>query len=140
MGTASVGVGVAVFVWKDSKFLIGKRIGNHGENTWSIPGGHLEFNESWEEAAKREVKEETGLDISTINLVAVTNDIFESAGKHYITIWVEADWVHGEPRITEPDKYIAQEWCDFQTLPEPLFEPCWQNLQKERPDIFSPKS
>ena len=137
MKEQTVRVGVACFVWKNGKFLIGKRIGKHGENTWSIPGGHLEVGESWEEAAKREVMEESGMEITNVRLMAVTNDIF-TTGKHYISIWVEADWLANEPQITEPDIWINQEWRDFSSLPEPLFEPCWQNLRKERPDLFKP--
>jgi 8-oxo-dGTP diphosphatase len=133
----SVGVGVGVFVWKDGKFLMGERRGSHGTGTWSVPGGHLEFGESWAETARREVKEETALEIANVRLLTVTNDIFENDNKHYVTIWIEADWAAGEPIITEPDKYIGQKWCDFSSLPAPLFEPCWQNLKQIRPDLFS---
>jgi 8-oxo-dGTP diphosphatase len=130
-------VGVACFVWKDDKFLMGKRFGAHGEGTWSIPGGHLEFGESWEDAARREVLEETGMEITNLRFVAVTNDIFNFEQKHYITIWLAADWLANEPVITEPDKYVDQQWCDFGSLPSPLFEPCWQNLRLQRPDLFN---
>jgi 8-oxo-dGTP diphosphatase len=128
-------VGVACFVWKDGKFLIGKRIGKHGKNTWSVPGGHLELGESWEEAARREVMEESGMEITNVRFLVVTNDIFES-GKHYISIWLEADWLANDPSITEPDIWIEQKWLDFRCLPSPLFEPCWQNLRLTRPDLF----
>ncbi len=128
-------VGIACFVWRDNQFLIGKRIGKHGLDTWSVPGGHLEHGESWEECAKREVMEESGMVITNIRLLAVTNDVFDS-GKHYISIWLEADWEANEPSITEPDIWIDQQWTDFSALPQPLFEPCWQNLRKARPDLF----
>jgi len=96
-------VGVGVFVWKDGKFIMGQRLGAHGAETWSIPGGHLEFGESWEQCAKREVLEETGLTITNIRFLAATNDLFPDEGKHYVTIWVEGDWKGGEPTILEPD-------------------------------------
>lgn len=65
MGMAEkVGVGVGVFVVRDDKtFLMGKRQNAHGHDSWSVPGGWLEFGETWEDAAKREVLEETGLKI-----------------------------------------------------------------------------
>lgn len=130
-------VGVGVFVWKDGKFIMGQRLGAHGAETWSIPGGHLEFGESWEECAKREVLEETGLNIDNVRFLAATNDIFSSEGKHYVTIWVESDWVSGEPTIVEPDKLVKLEWRSFDNLPQPLFLP-WQQLRQAKPDLFQP--
>lgn len=132
----TVRVGVAVFVWRDGTFLIGQRKGSHGLDTWSIPGGHLEMGESWEACAARETLEETGMRITNLHFLAATNDIFES-GKHYVTVWLSADWLSGEPQITEPDKYISQRWVDFRHLPEPLFSPCWENLRVARPDLFA---
>ena len=129
-------VGVGCFVWRDGKFLMGKRLGAHGEGTWTVPGGHLEFGESWEDCAKREVLEETGMKITNLRLLAVTNDVFEAEQKHYVTILLEADWLANEPTITEPDKYVEQNWRDFGSLPSPLFEPIWQNLRRSRPDLF----
>ncbi len=136
MSTAHPRVGVGVFVWKDDKFLMGKRRGSHGHDTWSLPGGHLEFGESWEEGAKREVLEETGLIINNVRFLAATNDIFPADNKHYVTVWVYSDWESGQPKLMEPDKYVDQEWRTFQTLPSPLFEPCWKNLRKAKPELF----
>lgn len=116
---------------------MGKRRGSHGHDTWSIPGGHLEFNESVEECAKREALEETGVNVDNVKALAVTEDRFPEHDKHYVTIWVYTDWISGEPTITEPDKWVDQEWRDFQSLPDPLFEPCWQNLRKVKPEIFT---
>ncbi len=130
-------VGIGVFVWKGDKFLMGKRRGSHGHDTWSIPGGHLEFGESWEDCAKREVLEETGLSVDDVKFLAATNDLFTDDNKHYVTIWVECNWVSGEPKITEPDKWVDQRWQTFQTLPSPLFEPCWQNLKEAKPELFA---
>ncbi len=131
-----IGVGIACFVWRDGKFLMGQRRSEHGIGTWSVPGGHLELHESWEACAAREVMEETGMQITNARLLAVTNDIFSESGKHYVSIWLEADWVSGEPTITEPDKFVNQDWYTFASLPTPLFEPCWQNLRLVAPQLF----
>lgn len=106
-------VGVGVFVFKDGKFLMGQRRGAHGAGSWSVPGGHLAFNESPEETAIREVREETGLEIGNVSFAAVTNDVFADEGKHYVTLWMKSDWVGGEPTITEPDKFVEQAWVDL---------------------------
>jgi len=130
-------VGVAVFIYKDGKFLMVQRQGSHGTGSWSIPGGHLEMNESWEECARRETLEEVGLEITNVRFFVATNDIFKAEGKHYVTIWMTADWQSGEPRNNEPEKMLAMQWSDFTHMPQPLFEPCWQNLRNLRPELFA---
>ena len=131
-----VRVGVACFVWREGKFLILKRIGAHGSGTWSVPGGHLEYGESWEKTAAREVQEETGMRIEQVSFLAATNDNLPAEGKHYATIWMTAEWAGNEPSITEPEKCAEQLWCDFTTLPAPLFEPFWSNLRQVKPELF----
>lgn len=120
-------VGIGVFVFRGGKFLMQQRQGSHGEGTWSVPGGHLEFGESPEETAARETLEETGCRIANVAFGAVTNDVFADESKHYVTLWMTSDWESGEPTITEPEKCAAQTWADFDNLPEPLFLP-WQQL------------
>jgi 8-oxo-dGTP diphosphatase len=129
--------GLGVFIWKDGKFLMFRRQNAHGHDTWSIPGGHLEYGESWEEGAKREALEETGLTIDNVRPVAFTNDIFVDHGKHSVTIWVFSDWVGGKEKIMEPEKAVELEWHTFKDLPSPLFEPCWQNLRASKPELFA---
>ncbi len=126
-------VGVGVFIIKSNKVLLGKRKNAHGEGSWSFPGGHLEINESWEECAKRESLEETGLHISNIRFATVTNDIFQFEQKHYITLFMIADYQSGEPELMEPDKCEKWEWFEWddKKLPHPLFLPI-QNLLKQK--------
>ncbi len=118
---------MAVFVVRDGRFLMGRRCNAHGDGTWSLPGGHLEFGESFEETARREVKEETGLSIGEIQFGAVTNDYFESDSRHYVTIWMLASYAGGTATILEPDKCAELGWFDLANLPSPLFLP-WTQL------------
>jgi 8-oxo-dGTP diphosphatase len=129
MKSPNVRVGVGVFVFKDGKFLVQKRQGSHGEGTWSLPGGHLEFGESFEETAKREVKEESNLSIKNVRFGAITNDHFVDEHKHYVTIWMLSEWENGEVMNMEPEKCTAQSWNTFEDLPEPLFL-TWNQLFK----------
>lgn len=125
-----VRVGVATIILRDGAILLGERIGSHGANTWATPGGHLELVESIEDCAKREVLEETGLIVDSIEKFTFTNDIFEKEGKHYVTLFVVASSASGEPQVTEPDKCKQWKWCRLDDLPEPLFLPLI-NLLKE---------
>ncbi len=114
-----VGVGVAVI--KDGKVLLGKRKNAHGEGTWSFPGGHLEYQETWSACAIRETLEETGLSIKNVRFGAVTNDIFYAEQKHYVTIIMLSDYVSGDLRNMEPDKCEKWEWFTWENLPDALF-------------------
>ncbi len=129
MDKQNVRVGIGVFIFKDGKFLMGQRKNAHGDGTWSVPGGHLEFGESFSDTAIREAKEETNLDITNVRFGAVTNDYFEIEGKHYVTVWMLSDYKSGDVKIIEPDKFVKMEWRDFKNLPEPLFQP-WKQLLK----------
>ena len=122
-------VGVGVCVVKDSLVLLGQRLNAHGEGSWSFPGGHLEYGESWEECAVREVSEETGLVINSLGFITCTNDVFPTENKHYITIYMKASWESGEAAVLEPDKMIKWDWFSWDDLPQPLFIPM-QNLLK----------
>lgn len=120
-------VGVAVFVVAAGRFLMGRRHGSHGSGTWSVPGGHIEYGETFEEAARREVSEETGVAISDIQFAAVTNDIFPHDAKHYVTLWLVSQYAGGDVRTLEPEKYSDHCWFSLDELPAPLFAP-WSQL------------
>ena len=121
MSERQVRVGVGTFVFRDGKFLVQKRQGAHGEGTWCLPGGHLEFGETPEETSHREVLEETGCKINNVRFAGVTNDIFYGEDKHYLTLWTMSDWADHEPQIMEPEKCTQQLWVDFDSIPEPHF-------------------
>lgn len=121
MEEMKVKVGVGVCIIRDGKFLIGKRLNSHGDNTYAFPGGHMEFGEHWEETAVRETLEETGLAISHIRFLGLTNDVFEKENKHYITIFVMADSKEGEPEVLEPNKCGGWHWVTMETLPKERF-------------------
>lgn len=116
-------VGLGVVITRNNRVLIGKRLGAHGSGSWSIPGGHIEFGESWEDCARREVQEETGLTIEQPLFLGVTDDFDIGEGKHYVTIFMKAECVHQEPRVCEPDKYIDLHWCRWEDIPTPRFSP-----------------
>jgi 8-oxo-dGTP diphosphatase len=127
MEKPNVRVGIGVFVFKDGTFLVQKRKGSHGEGSWSLPGGHLEFGESFEDTAHREVLEEAGITIKNVRFGAITNDLFIDDNKHYVTIWMLSDWNQGEVQNNEPEKCTEQAWVTFDTLPTPLFL-AWNQL------------
>ena len=113
-------VGIGIMVLKDEKVLIGKRKGAHGEGEWAWPGGHMEYMESFEECARREVREEAGIEIKNIRFLRLMN-LRQYAPKHYVDIALIADWESGEPRVMEPHRLESWEWRSMDDLPAPLF-------------------
>jgi len=115
---------VGVMVLKDRKILIGKRKENatHGPNEYSLPGGHIEADESFKEAIIRESLEEAGVKIKNLKFLCVANT---DAYKGYQTILVSfvADWDSGEPKDFEHENIGEWKWYDMDDLPSPLFTP-----------------
>lgn len=96
-------VGIGVMILKGGKVLLHKRKRSHGDGEYAFPGGHLECMESFEECAKRETREECGIEIESIRFQFAAN-VRKYAPRHYVHIGLIADWKNGEPRILEPEK------------------------------------
>ncbi|MBU0661577.1 NUDIX domain-containing protein [Patescibacteria group bacterium] len=118
-------VGVGIMILNDKgQVLLGLRAASHGSGEWSFPGGHLEFGEKIFETAKREVKEETDLDIDTFELISVADEMryIDSDGKHYLNIAVKGLYQGGEALVKEPHKCFEWKWFDLDNIPKNLFE------------------
>jgi 8-oxo-dGTP diphosphatase len=120
MELRSVKVGVGVLVWKEGKIALVKRTGASGAGTWSPPGGHLEYGEFALEAARRETREEIGVEIENLKTLGFTEDISTEYNTHYITIWVQCNWASGELKPTDVE-FTESGYFNMETLPNPLF-------------------
>ncbi|MDR0978516.1 MAG: NUDIX domain-containing protein, partial [Lachnospiraceae bacterium] len=87
---------------------------------WSIPGGKVEFFEKIEDALKREIKEETGVDIEIVRLLGICNHIVDNEKIHYISPSYLCKIKSGEPKIMEPQKHIDMKWFPLDELPKNL--------------------
>jgi 8-oxo-dGTP diphosphatase len=114
-------VGIQVAVLQRGALLLGLRRHAFGSETWGLPGGHLEFGESFEQAAARELFEETGLLASRFRTVCSVNTAYEST--HYVQICLEALECSGSVSLREPAKCYEWKFFKRSTLPSPLFPP-----------------
>ncbi|MFA6460972.1 MAG: NUDIX domain-containing protein [Candidatus Woesearchaeota archaeon] len=127
MADQKVGVGMGVLLLRNGKILLGKRHDDpikadsalRGEGTWTMPGGKLHYGESFEEGAKREVMEETGIVLNSVQVLGVNNDKNEHA--HFITLAMISEDFSGEAEVKEPDEITEWQWFDPKQLPKNLF-------------------
>jgi 8-oxo-dGTP diphosphatase len=129
-------VGVGVTILRERTVLLGRRRGSHGAGEYSTPGGHLDHLESFEECARRETREECGLEIAAVRFQFVAN-VTTYAPRHYVHIGLLADWATGEPRVLEPDKCDGWAWWPLDAPPAPLFEMTRLALEALRTGIRS---
>ncbi|HEX2582800.1 MAG TPA: NUDIX domain-containing protein [Chlamydiales bacterium] len=123
-------IGVAAVALQKGQVLLGKRKGAHGAGLWSSPGGHLEFGETVEACAARELFEETGLRALSFRLGPWVENVIDK-DKHYITLVVFIDRFEGELQLLEPEKCEGWQWFDWNELPSPLFAPVESLFQKQ---------
>ena len=121
--TPKIGVGVIIRRSWNGKILLGLRKNSHGAGQWSLPGGHMEIGESFLDVCRREVREETGIEVQGIAQVGFTNDIFYEDGLHYVTLFFAATDYIGTPDNKEPDKTDCWKWFDENNLPQNTWFP-----------------
>ena len=113
--------GVAGFLLRDNKILLGERLKEHGKHQWQCPGGKHEKGETWLETAKREIFEETKLTVLDGTVLTTQFDYFERINTVYKTIFVCYTDVRGVAENTEPSKCAGWKWYALNNLPRPLF-------------------
>ena len=99
----------------------------HEEGTWALPGGAIEYGETFEEAGAREVKEETGIDVNDLEVFCVQTDKNEHA--HFVSVGMIAHSYYGEPSVMEPDVIIEWKWFDKDKIPKRIFSPSKKTLE-----------
>lgn len=96
-------IGVAAVIWNDrQEVLLIRRTKEPRKGQWSLPGGKVEFGESLEDAVRREVREETGIEIALLGLAGVAETFLDAsvgaADVHFVVIDYSARMVSGEAK------------------------------------------
>jgi ADP-ribose pyrophosphatase YjhB (NUDIX family) len=115
-------VGVGVVVLGAAGVLMIRRGKPPREGQWSLPGGAQKLGETAFEAAKREAREETGLDVEVLGLIDVVDSIRrDDDGRvqyHYTLVDVLAVVANGQPaRPTAGGDAADAAWFGFDELP-----------------------
>ena len=96
-GSTNWGKSVGVVVWRDGRVLLGRHTYGNGRGNLILPGGYLEEGETAEEAARREVMEETGVACEVERLVSCRLN-----SREFYLIF-QARWVSGEGRPADEE-------------------------------------
>ncbi len=138
-------VGVGAVVWRGDEVLLVRRRHPPRRDRWSLPGGLQKLGETLFEAARREVREETGVDIRVLGVADVV-DLIERDGAggriryHYTLVDVVAVWLAGEAAAATDADDAA--WTDVAGLPRFRL---WSETERvillarrKLPDLLSP--
>jgi 8-oxo-dGTP diphosphatase len=96
---------VSAAIVRDGKVLVVRRARNPALNLYTLPGGVVETGETLTEAAAREVREETALQVEPVALAghreAIVRDPQGRVERHFVILCFAARWRSGEPVLNE---------------------------------------
>ena len=119
-------LGSAVLVQWENKFLLGQRNKTNAQGKWVIPGGGVHFGEKALDAGKREIKEETNLDITIKKLLCIKEIIATAADYHSIMFFYLGAILH--PRLLQPGGDLSD--VGFFTIEQIKKMDCVQSVEE----------
>jgi len=130
-------VAVGAIVFKDDRVLLVRRGQPPAENLWAIPGGRVEIGETLQEAAEREILEETAIAIRA-RVPVYTFDVIERDAQgrirfHYVIVDLTAEYIGGQPRAG--DDVSAARWVSSDELATLKVSPKTRQLLKTQFDF-----
>lgn len=128
-------IGAAVIIVSNGKVLLGHRHPDpekasselHGEGTWTLPGGKVDFGDTLLKTAKKEALEECGIQVDELEIISIADEIIPD--KHFVTVGFVARKFSGEPKVMEPDEITEWNWFDLNKLPSPIFPPSYKMIK-----------
>jgi 8-oxo-dGTP diphosphatase len=109
-----------LFDEKREKVLMVKNFGEEG-SYFTLPGGAVEEGETLQEAAIREMKEETGLSVEVGGLLSVCEAFFEKKGRHALLFTFQGELISGKINISMPEEIEEVVWMDLIDAKEYIF-------------------
>ena len=103
----------------NGEILLAERRSGKRQGWLNCPGGHFEWGETFEECAKREVKEETGMDLLECEFLTAANGLALDEDHHYVMIYMLATRWEGVAEQME-DANGPWQWYSLDAIPEKM--------------------
>ncbi len=105
---------------------------------WVLPGGRLEYGETFHECAVRELKEETGLEVSVERFLFMSEAIAPDRSRHIVNVYLKAKVIGGTMKIGNEPVLAGVDFVPVANLDKmTLFPPIGQILSESIPEGFS---
>lgn len=98
---------VAALVIRDDRVLLVRHV-KYGETRWLLPGGGVDRGETLADALRRELREETGLQVAPGPLVSFEEAVSPDGARHVVQLVFRAEILSGEARATGDDARVAE--------------------------------
>jgi 8-oxo-dGTP diphosphatase len=125
---------VGAVVFKEDTVLLVKRGKPPSEGFWAIPGGSVQLGETLQQAAEREILEETGIEIEAKSSVyvfdAIERDHEGKVAFHYVIVDLEALYLRGEPSAA--DDAADARWVTEKEMSQLPVNPATRHLLFEK--------
>ena len=123
-GRDYIGVSAGAMIFNDKgELFLSKRSKNTSNEWghWETPGGGVDFGEKLEDAVRREIKEEYGVEIDIIEQFPAADHLIPEENQHWVASTYLAKVKDGQtPKIMEPRKCDEIGWFPLDKLPTPL--------------------
>lgn len=128
---------VSVVVLDERKILLVRhRKGNR--HYWVLPGGRLEYGETFSECAVRELKEETGLDVEVERYLFLSEAIAPDRSRHIVNLYLKARVVGGVMKLGNEPVLAGVEFIPIADLERlTLFPPIGKAILEALPNGFN---
>jgi 8-oxo-dGTP diphosphatase len=120
-------VRVAGIVVKNNSILFIKQEKN-GKEYWLLPGGGLDFGETFYNCLKREFEEEVNIEIEPKEMLFLSEGIAPDMSRHIVSVYFGADWISGEIKVGEEAILKEVKFIDIKEIDKYTIYP---NIKKE---------